>query len=392
MRILVAHEASDSAGGVETYLSCVVVALRARGHEIAALYHRGGSAREGWSALAGWRAGIQELGHRTAFDLVRAWRPDVCFSHNMGPLAVDRALLREWPVVKMMHGYFGTCASGLKTHGLPSMRACGRRCGPACLALYVPRRCGSLTPRAMLRGYRWARQQRAMFGAYAKLGVASAHMQREYERHGVPREHIRVLPLFSTLGPAGADEAAPPGTAAVLFAGRMTKLKGGQVLVAAAARAGHRLGRAIPLIMAGDGPARVEWQQLAVSLGVHVEFTGWLAPEARADVFRRAAILAVPSIWPEPFGLVGLEAASLGIPAAAFDTGGVREWLEPDRSGLLVDPRQGSEGLALAIARLTADEMLRQRLSAGARAVAARMPLAAHVDRLESMLEEARRV
>ena len=58
-------------------------------------------------------------------------------------------------------------------------------------------------------------------------------------------------------------------------------------------------------------------------------FHGWVDETQRAALFGGSGVLALPSTWPEPFGLVGLEAAAHGMPAIAFDVGGVREWLVP---------------------------------------------------------------
>jgi glycosyltransferase involved in cell wall biosynthesis len=303
-------------------------------------------------------------------------------------MATERRLLDEWPVVKMMHGYFGTCISGLKTHGFPSMRACHRTFGPACLLLYAPKRCGRLSISAMAHGYRWATDQRILFSRYAAVVVASDHMREEYARHGVDVKRLRVLPLFSTLGEGGHPVTAEEADT-VLFAGRMTPLKGGQVLIAAARHAARLLGRPVPLIFAGDGPQREQWQALAESTGVPAEFTGWIAPERRTAIYARAALAAVPSLWPEPFGLIGLEAASLGIPAVAFDVGGIRQWLDPDRSGVLVDPAAGSDGLGAAIAALVGDHSARRRLGEEARGVADRLSRSVHVDGLEAVLSDA---
>ena len=57
---------------------------------------------------------VQELGEAQAFAAAEEWRPTVCFSHNMNALAIEAGLVSRWPVVKMMHGYFGTCVSGQK--------------------------------------------------------------------------------------------------------------------------------------------------------------------------------------------------------------------------------------------------------------------------------------
>ena len=139
MRIAVAQDALDTGGGVETYLLSAIPELRRRGHQIALVYHRRSTTRSILKSSAHTSVGIEERGLDESIAYLRSWKPDVCYSHNMNPLAVDRAMLDSWPVVKMLHGFFGTCISGLKMQAWPSPRACTRQCGPACLALYVPR-------------------------------------------------------------------------------------------------------------------------------------------------------------------------------------------------------------------------------------------------------------
>ena len=51
-----------------------------------------------------------------------------------------------------------------------------------------------------------------------------------------------------------------------------------------------------------------------------------------------AGLLVVPSLWPEPFGLVGFEAAAHGVPVAGFRVGGIPEWLIDGVTGHLADP------------------------------------------------------
>jgi glycosyltransferase involved in cell wall biosynthesis len=320
---------------------------------------------------------------------VRAWRPDVVFSHNMGPLEVERGLLDGWPVVKMMHGYFGTCIGGQKTHLFPRAEPCDRVFGPACLALYVPRRNGRMSLPYMLGQYRWAGEQNGLFGRYAAVVTASAHMRREYVRNGVDQAKAHAIPLFSTLDPLDAPVPAP-AELRVLFLGRMTRLKGGDVLIRAAAEAGRRVGRPVPLTMSGDGPQRAEWEALARSLGVDATFPGWVDAAARLRLFDAASVLAVPSVWPEPFGLVGLEAGSRGVPSIAFDVGGIGEWLTDGVNGRLVPgdpPRVDALADALAWAATQPDALA--ALRPGALAAARRMSVAAHVDALEGVLSRA---
>ena len=388
MRILLANEARAGGGGVETYLANLVAALQDRGHQVALLYANPatetGPTRidtpESWS--------VADLGLGAAVERVRAWRADVTFSHNLGRLDVDETLAAAGPVVKMMHGYFGTCVSGQKAHLFPASRACSRRCGPACLALYLPRRCGRIDPLEMMANYRWAGRQRALFAKYRSLVVASGHMRAEYLAHGVPPDRVHGIPLFA---PAGA---APPATAAacvdVAFIGRLTALKGPAILIDAARIASRRLGRTLSLTFAGEGPERAAIQALAHDGLIDVTAPGWLDVRARTAVLARTRLLAVPSVWPEPFGLVGLEAGALGVPAVAFDTGGISEWLTDGVNGRLVRPAGDPRALGDAMAAVLADPATRARLSAGALEVARRLDVDAHVSRIEAVLETAR--
>jgi glycosyltransferase involved in cell wall biosynthesis len=106
----------------------------------------------------------------------------------------------------------------------------------------------------------------------------------------------------------------------------------------------------------------------------------------RVALFRRASVLAMPSIWPEPFGLVGLEAASLGVPAVAFDVGGIWEWLRDGSNGRLVSPEGGAQAFGRALADLLGNPRLLDALSSGSLARAKDLTLDRHVSMLEGLL------
>jgi glycosyltransferase involved in cell wall biosynthesis len=153
------------------------------------------------------------------------------------------------------------------------------------------------------------------------------------------------------------------------------------------ADASARLGRSIRLVMVGDGPVRAAWERLARDRRVEADFVGWRHGDDRWPFLRRAHVVAVPSLWPEPFGLVGLEASALGVPAIAFDVGGIREWLRPGRNGVLVraDPPT-VDALADALTdlfRRPNDLAAMRETSLG---VARDLSVARHLDRLEAIL------
>ena len=78
--------------------------------------------------------------------------------------------------------------------------------------------------------------------------------------------------------------------------------------------------RHLPLVAAGTGPLR-PWLE---EQGIHV--TGWLHREALRSVFEGCAAMLLTPRWQEPFGIAGKEALSLGIPVAAWKSGGIEEW------------------------------------------------------------------
>lgn len=387
MRILLANDGIGDAGGVQSYLAAVGPALAERGHEVALLHLDPLRAGEPSPLPGAPHFPMAERGVAGGVAEALAWRPDVAFVHNMRPLEVDGRLLDAVPVVKMMHGYFGTCVGGQKAHLFPGAVPCAKPLGPGCIPIYAVRRCGRMRPGYVARQWRWARAQQRLLRRYAAIVVASGHMRREYLRNGAPPERVASIPLFPTVS---GDPVPPPPAFSILFLGRMTALKGGDVLLRAVAAASSRLGRRLPLTMAGDGPERAAWERLASRLGVDATFTGWVDDDARPALFRSASLLAVPSVWPEPFGLVGLEAGVFGVPAVGFDVGGIPEWLSEGANGWLVrgdPPRAGA--LAAALARAAADGEALAGMRAGARAAAERMSLGRHLHALEPVLAAA---
>jgi glycosyltransferase involved in cell wall biosynthesis len=216
--------------------------------------------------------------------------------------------------------------------------------------------------------------------------VASAYMRAEYLAHGVAPDRLQAIPLFAAPSSANSAAGAPVD---VLFLGRMTNLKGPSLLLKALRATASTLGRRVSVVMAGDGPLRDALRRTAATLpGVDAAFPGWVDERGRAELFGRVALLAVPSVWPEPFGLVGLEAAAFGIPSVAFDVGGIREWLADGENGRLISAGD-TAAMGAAIAALLQDPLERTRLGVGARATWARLSPDAHLSRLEAVLDRA---
>jgi len=391
MRILIATTHRNVVGGVEKYLQRVLPSLANRGHRVALLYEtRFDSARERIdpALLELPSSGLDESGAEAGLRFAEEWRPDVVYSQGLQSSDFQAALLSKHPTALFAHNYVGTCASEEKCHAFPNPRPCDRLFGPACLALYYPRRCGGLNPVTMWKLYQRSADNNAQLGKYAAILVASSHMRREYERHGVRPEKIHLTPLPNPLEDEGFHEfKRTPMRGKLLFLGRLTRLKGAAELLRAIPLAEKRMSRPLTVTIAGEGPQHDRLEDFARRNGLKAEFAGWVGSARKTELITQSDLLVVPSLWAEPFGLVGLEAGGYGLPAVAYDVGGISDWLIPGYSGELAPAPPTIQGLAAAIYRALSDSAHYAKLCYGAREVANRFTLAAHVSKLESTLE-----
>jgi glycosyltransferase involved in cell wall biosynthesis len=393
MRLLVGSHTSVVRGGAEVYLRGLLPALEARGWEVRMLVEDG-------SAVSALAPGEKErviascppgTDRTAAIAAVRDWKPDVVLQNGLLDSGLERELLRIAPSVLFAHAYYGTCISGQKRFATPSLQRCHRTFGPSCLALYYPRRCGGLSPVTAVSAYRLQRSRAALFPLYARVCVASEAMRSEYLQHGLPGHSVALVPYFPNLVAPDPEQPSSGSTEApILMVGRLTEVKGGTLLLEAVALAQQARGRPMRVHFAGEGPQQALLERLSRKLGVEAKFFGWCNAAQRQDLMRSASLLAVPSTWPEPFGIVGIEAACVGLPAVGFATGGIPDWLIDGYSGMSADgERPRADTLAGAIIRALEDPIQYLRLRRGAWEISHRFSLVVHLDQLDAILRTA---
>ena len=404
MRIAVVNWSRRRVGGTETYLGLIIPELARVGHELALWHEIDKPANREQIALPegvpSWC--VSEMGERRALAALRDWQPDLIYTHSLMTPRLEAETLKIAPAVFFAHAYYGTCISGGKAFKRPGVSPCDRRFGWECLLHYYPHRCGGWSPLTMMRLFRLQSKRLELLRRYEAILTHSSHMHAEYLKHGLtpsrvfnlsyyahgaykpsPTEGADLSPLFAEGGQPSAEKNK--GCYDLLFLGRMELLKGGKIFIEALRRISEGLDRPVRVTFAGDGPERSKWERQAARVerkvgGLRIQFVGWLQRPQLDAAYAGTDLLVFPSVWPEPFGLVGPEAGLRGVPVAAFDVGGVSDWLIDGVNGYLApgDPPT-SPGLAEAVVKCLRDPDTHRRLRHGAVETAQRFSLKNHL-------------
>jgi glycosyltransferase involved in cell wall biosynthesis len=138
--------------------------------------------------------------------------------------------------------------------------------------------------------------------------------------HGMPKDLLK-------------PKLTPEGYLA--FLGRITPEKGPETAISLARAAG------IPLKIAAKvdrvDQAYFDCRVSPLIDGKAVEFIGEIAEQQKVEFLGNAAALLFPICWPEPFGLVVIEAMACGTPVIAFRGGSMPELIEDGITGFVVD-------------------------------------------------------
>ncbi len=277
--------------------------------------------------------GLPDLAETLAegrYDLVHVTAP--------GPAGVAASLLSRISATPLLASYHTELAvyAGMRS-GDDGLEAISRA---ALGAFYTaPSRVLSPSPAA----------DRSLLG----LGAAEGRIDR-WER-GVDTDRF---------SPEKADRGAFPGDLRVLYAGRLTREKGVDLLAESFLRA-RVVEPRLHLLLAGGGP---EEGELRARLGEHATFLGWLKGDDLARAYASADLFLFCSRT-DTYGQVVLEAGASGLPVVAVGEGGPAALIENRHTGILCQP--DADHIAGAVLQLTASPALRRRLGEAAQGVAA---------------------
>ncbi|MDQ6794153.1 MAG: glycosyltransferase family 4 protein [Chloroflexota bacterium] len=405
MRVLMLAQWYDPIiGGEEIHVRTLAATLAGRGHDVAVatLAHQDRPSVEldGHVRVHRIRATVQRLGRLFADqrrqsappfpdpeavlalrEIIRRERPEIVHAHNW--LVHSYLPLHAGSgagLVLTLHDYSLVCAKkNLTFRGVPCSGPALEKCLRCAAAHYGPAK-GSVT----VAGIRaMGVVERRAVDRFIAVSRAVADGNR-LEASGLPYE---VIPNFipDEHPPAGPGDAALlgllPAEPYLLFVGGLARLKGVDVLL----RAYRRLAAPPPLVLIGYRTSERLASLEDLPAGVTV-VTDW-PQTAVMEAWRRSLLGIVPSTWPEPFGLVTLEAMAAGRALVASRIGGLVDIVADGTTGVLVEPGDDAR-LAAAIAALIRDDARRDRMGRAAQDRVRDFRAGAVVPRLEAVYRD----
>jgi len=362
-------------GGVASYIHRISTAQRAAGHTV---YYMDSRPHDQVQAgLAESLIFVQD--DAELFAQARALELDILHVHwTISKLPPDHV-----PIVRTVHGHHPYCPSGSRYLERWDS-ACDRAYSLAgCLWGHLVDRCGSARPQNLYANFQNTRLEMATLSHFPVIAV-SRFLKDQMIRSGYSENLIQIL-----YSPAAiSSEYTPPPAEDVphfVFLGRIVPQKGLAWLLQAL--------RAVKVPMhldiAGDGFQKSAMRRLGDSLGVagKVTFHGWVSEEQTRKLLQAARALVCPSVWHEPAGLVGIEAAAAGRAVIGSRAGAIPEYVLHRQTGLLVNPHD-VPGLAQSLEKLALDHDLAKRLGeAGRKMAETRFTMKEHLHGLMSLYE-----
>ena len=391
MRIIHINDKLTLSGGVEVYISQVCKLQQERRWKADwVAITREGSNRvriESADPELCWEGQIGELGASCLARIVADETDCVFHVHSLSEPKVLEQLFALAPVVRKMADPRMVCPGNGK-FWLKSEVICVKPMGLHCLLHAYTQKCCNRHPKRLIKAFASARYEMMHASRkYAKILANSSYSQELLLEMGVPADKIKVLWNFTAERPM--DGCRGEGSTNIIYIGRLSRTKGVHFLIRAFGQVLDEFPEARLKIL-GDGIDGNYFRELTKELDLEksVEFLGWADRALVTAELQTARVMAFPSIYPEAFGISGLEAMVHGKPVVGFDVGGVGDWLKHEKNGILVEPKN-TRGLADGLKQVLRDPDLAERMGrAGRTLVMELFSPEVHLNALEEVYRE----
>ena len=359
MRVLqIYNQYRNRGGGEPTVVANTIRLLREHGQDVDLLERDSLEIRTARQKI---RAAIQGVysfsARRLVRDRIRNWRPDVVHVHNLYPRFSPSILVEcrraGVPVVMTVHNYNLTCPTWWHLYKGSHCDDCVGGHEYRCLLKNCRNNIFESGAYALRSAV--ARRFRLFHDNVSVLIALTPFAKARLLQAGFREDQIAVVPNPTSVTDVAIDKS--PGKY-VAYAGRVSPEKGVDIFLHAAKQMPD-----VPFKVAGDGDSLSE---MKVRAPRNVEFLGKLGSGELSEFYKDARMLVVPSVCFEQFGLVAVEAMSLGVPVVASRIGGLPYVVEDGVSGSLFEPGNAAD-LARKVRQLWEDPQSCERFGAAGR-------------------------
>ncbi|MBF0543793.1 MAG: glycosyltransferase family 4 protein [Candidatus Riflebacteria bacterium] len=439
MKILFVNEKCGFFGGVEQNVFDCARALKKRGHQTFLVFSSlSGRDELTFKSVFDSLFAFPEVFEKTNlskndnfFSWVMEKKPDVIYLHKIQTIRNFIALSRYFPLVRMIHDHDLCCPRKHKYY-FHNGKICENKAGLRCFfdLAFIEKGPRGICFKSLKRHFAEMRRNQRI----STLIAGSNWMADELAQNGFKAEKIRIVHPIVDIGPPVSVEASShcekscqqdsdnqfscknvaglkdqpennavpsplksndlgegsdfslrdSSEATILYVGQLIRGKGVDIFLDALSRLNCTWRTSI----VGDGNARASLEKQVRRLGLQgrISFSGWVDHEQLRNFYDSADIVVVPSRWPEPFGMVGLESMRYQKPVVAFSVGGIPDWLENEKNGILVPPAN-PELFALALKKLIKNPDLRRQMGLNGRKILSeKFSFEKYISRIEAIL------
>jgi len=351
-RILFISEFAGFIGGTEKYIFSVAELLKANGFACDMIYKTKTNAFEKFQSVFENCVDVKKS------DKLTSLHYQIKTMHRTEDFTFLKFALENFSPTLFVHDHTYVCPKGYKYFPYKrkncSLKYDKVRCGLCSIAV-PPRHFVNGFVNALKRNFSTMPKLFDVMTKFSSYVVLSDFMRGELVKNGIDKNKISLISPFVDV--QETQNQVLSGKLKILFAGQHVASKGLHLLFESLSK----MKEDFVLDVLGEGARTPFYKDLTIQMNLEnkIKFHGFV--DAPQTFYKNADVVAFPSMWQEPFGLVGIEAMANSKPVVAFNVGGVRQWLENDKNGILV-PERDTKAFAKALDTLATDVQKRNQL------------------------------
>ena len=272
---------------------------------------------------------------------------DIIHVHSISNHSLIRALFKIRSVVRSMHEPRIACP-GQGKFWRNSEKICDQPFGLHCFYHAYKEGCCNRHPKRLLKAYNNVKFETTEGKQnYKAIIVMSEYIENEAIKVGYKKDQLFLNPYFTEpVSDVDLVDQSNSEKKSIIFIGRLSRTKGVHYFIECGVRLLEK-GYKVQLDIVGDGHDADYFKEKIPEKYINdFIFHGWQTRENINRLLNQSYLMLFPSVYPEAFGISGIEAMMRGKPVVGFDVGGVSTWLKDKVSGHLVEVKNTNELIA----------------------------------------------